>query len=277
MVMRNLRALISPLFAAVLLFHGPPVIGADGPKQESNSLKAIVVQLERQYREPLEVAERLLIPEHAKSIVLTKDLVASASTSTPTEPPAFSMFTTLNLNDQVRQSENDQVRQSENVSPAVEPSPMPQEPPVVTPTAPPPVQTHTAASAPTSTALTWQWPTKSHLITDAFGVRRGNGYHGGIDIADSWKAQVWAIGPGVVTFAGNQGATYGLSVLIQHPNGWVSRYGHLSGIYVRTGDRVVGGKLIGQMGDSGYAFGTHLHLEVIANGSVINPLTVLPR
>jgi murein DD-endopeptidase MepM/ murein hydrolase activator NlpD len=125
--------------------------------------------------------------------------------------------------------------------------------------------------------IRWQWPTTSRLISDPFGLPRGSGYHTGIDIVDKWKAPIWSAAPGVVIWAGDEGATYGLSVVIQHPNGWLTRYAHLSGIYPEQNDRVQAGQLIGQMGDSGYAFGTHLHFEVIADGRYIDPLSVLER
>jgi murein DD-endopeptidase MepM/ murein hydrolase activator NlpD len=242
---------------------------ADGPEQAGTGLKSIVVQLERQYREPLAVAERLLLPARAGSRVqINSDASAPSET---VEPPGLSLFIPL--------SDLPAPEVTEETPPPAEPSPEGRGGPDVTatprPPAPvPPPRTATPASAPLAG---WQWPTRSRLITDAFGVRRGSGYHGGMDIADRWKAPVSAIGSGMVVFAGNEGSTYGLSVVIRHPNGWLSRYAHLSGVYPRRGDQVVRGQLIGQMGDSGYAFGTHLHLEIIANGSVIDPLTVLPR
>lgn len=141
--------------------------------------------------------------------------------------------------------------------------------------APNPSQRAPAGPEPTQEPLVWRWPTTSRLISDAFGVPRRRGYHTGIDIVDRWKAPVYAAAPGVVVFAGDEGPTYGLSVVIRHSNGWLSRYAHLSGVYPRTGDRVAGGQLIGQIGDSGYAFGTHLHFEIIASGRYLDPLLVL--
>lgn len=264
--MRHLRIVLPPLLAVVLLLSASPPLQADGPQQSSVGLKAIVLQLERQYREPLDVMERLILPERSDFRMQTK--VESAGATTVTEPPGVSLFSVLDL--------SALSNQTETPSQVMEPPPESYGGPVLV-EAPRPAPTVRPQAVQAATSTGWQWPTRSRLITDAFGVRRTNGYHGGIDIADRWKAPVSAIGPGVVVFAGNSGATYGLSVMIQHPNGWVSRYAHLSGVYPRTGDRVVAGQPLGQMGDSGYAFGTHLHLEIIVNGNVIDPLTVLPR
>lgn len=78
-----------------------------------------------------------------------------------------------------------------------------------------------------------------------------------------------------MVWADDEGPVYGLSVVIRHPNGWFTRYAHLSGIFPWPNEWVEAGQLIGQMGDSGYAFGTHLHFEVIADGRYLDPLAVL--
>jgi murein DD-endopeptidase MepM/ murein hydrolase activator NlpD len=121
----------------------------------------------------------------------------------------------------------------------------------------------------------WQWPAESHTISDPFGLPRGTGNHTGIDIVGGWQSPVFAAASGVVVFADDAGPTYGLSVVIHHPNGLLSRYAHLSGIYPEAGDAVDAGQIIGQMGDSGHAFGTHLHFEVLTGGGYLDPLSVL--
>lgn len=91
--------------------------------------------------------------------------------------------------------------------------------------------TPTEALYPRETQGTWIWPTASRVISDPFGLPRSRGYHTGIDIVDRWKAPVYAAAPGLVIWADDEGPTYGLSVIIRHSNGWLSRYAHLSGIY----------------------------------------------
>ena len=66
---------------------------------------------------------------------------------------------------------------------------------------------------------------------------------------------------------------YGLSVLITHPNGVQTRYGHLSEISVSAGQTVEQGQRIGFSGSTGNSTGPHLHFEVIVNGQVVDPLT----
>jgi murein DD-endopeptidase MepM/ murein hydrolase activator NlpD len=263
------RVLIAPAIAAVLLLIQSQALHADQPQHESVGWKIVFLQIERQYREPLEVAERLFLPERAEARIHAKTEVSGATQ--PMEPPGMalsghSLFSVL--------GSGTNTEQTASATEPVEPAPPEERLVQASPPRPPAPQPQVTRP---SGVWGWQWPTRSRLITDAYGVPRGRGYHGGMDIADRWKAPVSAIAPGVVVFAGNEGATYGLSVVIQHPNGWLSRYGHLSGVYPRAGDRVTGGQPIGQMGDSGYAFGTHLHLEVIANGRLIDPLSILPR
>jgi len=61
---------------------------------------------------------------------------------------------------------------------------------------------------------------------------------------------------------------------LEHPNGYRTRYAHLSRIQVRKGQRVCKRETVGQVGSTGRATGPHLHYELIHNGSQINPTTV---
>ena len=101
----------------------------------------------------------------------------------------------------------------------------------------------------------------------------------GIDI-DGFNLVGSAIGAatsGTVVFAGgNACCSYGLYVVIVSPGGVETLYGHLSSIYVSQGETVSQGQAIGVIGNTGYSTGTHLHFEVIDNGSRVNPLSYLP-
>jgi murein DD-endopeptidase MepM/ murein hydrolase activator NlpD len=101
-------------------------------------------------------------------------------------------------------------------------------------------------------------------------------YHAGLDIVGDRGQPVYATATGVVTFAGRQGA-YGNLIEIDHGFGLETRYGHLSRFQVRQGDRVTRGDLIGNLGATGRATGTHLHYEVLANGRLLNPLRLLTQ
>jgi murein DD-endopeptidase MepM/ murein hydrolase activator NlpD len=97
--------------------------------------------------------------------------------------------------------------------------------------------------------------------------------HRGVDYVAPTGTPVSALGAGTVTFAGWRGG-YGKLVVIRHPNGYVTKYGHLSrirkGIY--PGKNVRQGELIGYVGATGLATGPHLHFEVLKDNSWVNPL-----
>ena len=124
------------------------------------------------------------------------------------------------------------------------------------------------------------WPAHGWL-TSTMGRRTdpmtgGADYHPGLDIAGDKGQGVFATADGVVRHAGRQGA-YGNLIVIDHGFGLETRYGHLSGFQVRQGDRVQRGDLIGRLGSTGRATGTHLHYEVLANGRLLNPLRLLTQ
>ena len=114
------------------------------------------------------------------------------------------------------------------------------------------------------------WPTQGR-ITQNFVW-----YHTGLDIANSAAPDILAADAGTVVVAGwpdNYG--YGNRIVIDHGNGYKTRYAHMSAFYVKVGQRVSRGDAIGRMGNTGRSTGTHLHFEVIRNGVNINPLSVL--
>jgi murein DD-endopeptidase MepM/ murein hydrolase activator NlpD len=118
------------------------------------------------------------------------------------------------------------------------------------------------------------WPTGEHWVS-------GNDYwsgHLGIDIAAALGAPVWAADAGVVTMAqGGWNYGYGNVVMIDHGNGYITLYGHLSQINVVPCQGVVSGQLIGLAGSTGNSTGPHLHFEVRLNGGFVNPHYVLPN
>jgi murein DD-endopeptidase MepM/ murein hydrolase activator NlpD len=107
-----------------------------------------------------------------------------------------------------------------------------------------------------------------HPIT---GRRR---FHDGLDIAANHGNGVYAYTDGKVVQAGWNGG-YGNCVLVDHGNGLKTRYGHLSKISVRVGQRVKTGERIGAVGSTGNSTGPHLHFEVIKWGRTQNPLNYL--
>lgn len=112
------------------------------------------------------------------------------------------------------------------------------------------------------------WPTNSRNISQYFSY-----WHPAIDIAR--HSPIYAADAGKVVRAGWWPQGFGLAVEIDHGNGYSTIYAHLSSMNVQESQTVGRGQVIGQMGATGRAFGTHLHFVVKENGRYINPLTVL--
>ncbi len=116
--------------------------------------------------------------------------------------------------------------------------------------------------------LTSRFGTRIHPVTGK------KVFHKGIDIGASHGSPVYAYSSGTVIYAGwNNG--YGNFVAINHGNGMVTRYGHLSKIHVKFGQKVATRQRIGSVGSSGVSTGPHLHFEVHINGVNKNPLNYL--
>jgi len=116
------------------------------------------------------------------------------------------------------------------------------------------------------------WPLRG-AITSGYGYR-GREFHSGIDIDGSYGEAIVAAEDGRVVDAGWNGG-YGRTIVIDHGGGLKTLYAHCSSILVDVGDRVERGEVIGRVGSSGRSTGSHLHFEVILNGSTVNPLSFL--
>lgn len=113
------------------------------------------------------------------------------------------------------------------------------------------------------------WPTQGTIS------QRYSWYHPGIDIANNTAPLVVAADSGRVEYAGWDGSGYGNMVLIDHGNGFKTRYGHLSQIMVISGQTVARGNSVGKMGSTGRSTGIHLHFEIYKGGARPNPLLYL--
>jgi murein DD-endopeptidase MepM/ murein hydrolase activator NlpD len=114
-------------------------------------------------------------------------------------------------------------------------------------------------------------------FTSGFGVRsdpfRGRAaMHGGIDLAGPIGTPVYATADGIVARSEWNNGGYGNLVEINHGQGIETRYGHLSRMIARPGQRVRRGDLIGLMGSTGRSTGSHLHYEVRIDGRAVNPV-----
>ncbi|MFI5244416.1 MAG: M23 family metallopeptidase [Gemmatimonadales bacterium] len=124
-------------------------------------------------------------------------------------------------------------------------------------------------------------PLSFRRISSVFGMREhpilGDWRsHKGTDYAAASGTPVRSIGDGLVLFAGTRGG-YGNCIDVRHPNGFVTRYGHLKGFAsgVRSGTHVSMGQTVGYVGMTGLATGPHLHFEVIVGGVQRDPRTAL--
>lgn len=117
-------------------------------------------------------------------------------------------------------------------------------------------------------------PYEDGQISSRFGVRWGRS-HTGIDIVakgrDCGGDSAKSAGDGVVIFARNSGA-YGNCVKVDHGDGIVTLYAHLSKITVKVGDTLSAGDEVGKIGSTGRSTGNHLHFEVHIDGTPVDPL-----
>jgi hypothetical protein len=129
----------------------------------------------------------------------------------------------------------------------------------------------------------WSGPLPAMRITSPFNSSRFHPIlhrvlpHLGVDLAAAYGTPVRAAGDGSVSWAAVKGG-YGNLVEISHPNGYATRYGHLSSIApgVAAGMPVRQGEVIGYVGATGLATGPHLHYEVRRKGVPVDPMVVQP-
>ena len=131
----------------------------------------------------------------------------------------------------------------------------------------------------TKTPPSYLKPISGGRLSSGFGKRTSptkgaSTYHKGIDWATPVGTAVAASRGGTVIRAG-WGSGYGYCVYIQHPDGVVTRYGHLSKILVKQGQTVAQGEKIALSGNTGVSSGPHLHFEILINGVQVNPLNYL--
>ena len=115
-------------------------------------------------------------------------------------------------------------------------------------------------------------PTDYIIISSEFGVQRGHKEHKGIDFAADIGTPIYAAASGIVADAG-WGTGYGLRTKIAHDHlgDYTTLYAHMSRSYVKTGDVVRQGQLIGLVGNTGRSTGPHLHYELLKGQRQIDP------
>jgi len=117
---------------------------------------------------------------------------------------------------------------------------------------------------PSAGSVTSEFGPRRHPIT---GVVKN---HNGIDFGAPTGTRAQSTAPGRIVHAGPLG-TAGNAVIIDHGNGYQTKYFHLSKVNVRVGQRVSDNQKIGEVGSTGASTGPHLHYEVLRNGQLLNP------
>jgi len=121
--------------------------------------------------------------------------------------------------------------------------------------------------------------TRRH-VTSYFGMRKDpiSGvlqFHDGVDFRANTGTTVMAAMEGTVSVV-SENWLYGKYIIISHPNGYKTLYGHLNSFNVRQGDRVARGRKIAESGNTGYSTGPHLHFGVYdRNNRLLNPLDLI--
>jgi murein DD-endopeptidase MepM/ murein hydrolase activator NlpD len=120
------------------------------------------------------------------------------------------------------------------------------------------------------------WPLDVQGFVTRGQVRPGvpDESHPGIDIAVPIGTPIRASGGGTVTAAGYD-PDYGLFVLLRHPSGYETMYGHTSRLLAAEGDEVQAGQVIGLSGNSGRSTAPHLHFEIRHDGKSVDPLDLV--
>lgn len=108
-------------------------------------------------------------------------------------------------------------------------------------------------------------------VSGRFGEQRPDHKHAGEDYPAAPGSPVVASADGKVKFVGNQGS-YGNLVIVEHPDGYETRYAHLEGFgNIKPGDVIRQGVVVGKVGSTGNSTGPHLHFEVRRNGAAVDP------
>ena len=153
------------------------------------------------------------------------------------------------------------------------PRPVPRAPSAPWASAPLPMPA-SPAPAPIGDAPPLRWPVDGRVLS-AFGAKPGGRFNDGVNLKASAGAPVRAAGDGVVAYAGDAIPGFGNLVLIKHPGGWVTAYGHAEALLVARGARVAAGDVIARAGATGAETEPQVHFEVRRGRTPIDPARVI--
>ncbi len=117
-----------------------------------------------------------------------------------------------------------------------------------------------------------RYPVNTISITQNYSF-----FHPGLDLDGTTGDPIYPMMSGKIELIEHSKLGYGLSIIVNHGNGYASRYAHLSKVEVTEGQEVTNNIEIAKMGSTGHSTGDHLHFEVYEYGKTINPMTILPK
>jgi murein DD-endopeptidase MepM/ murein hydrolase activator NlpD len=117
---------------------------------------------------------------------------------------------------------------------------------------------------------TFLWPVRGRVLA-GYGPGPDGTHNDGINIAAPRGTAVEAADGGVVAYTGNELRGYGNLILVKHPNGWISAYGHCDLILVKRGAKVARGQMIGRVGSTGSVAEPQLHFELRRGNHAVDP------
>ena len=233
-------------------------------ERDQESATALVAELEQESdelrQELAEIAARQEAEQVAAAAAEEAAAAAIASTSSftaedgPSTPPATTPSS----------AGDDNLAPSPTTTPSSSGEDGPSEPDVAQEAAVPDTASSGGFTIPVAGRVSSEFGYRTHPIS---GVSK---LHTGLDIAAPGGTPIGAAGSGTVIFAGWRGG-YGNAVIIDHGEGITTLYAHQSQLAANAGDVVTQGEIIGYVGTTGYSTGNHLHWEVRAAGSPVDP------
>ena len=122
----------------------------------------------------------------------------------------------------------------------------------------------------------FSWPVRGKILS-GFGPKNGGLVNDGINIAAESGTLVRAAENGVVAYAGNEVRGMGNLIIMQHSDGWMTVYAHLSSMTVKRGDKINVGQPIGKIGQTGKVDKPQLHFEIRKGTKAYNPTLYLKK